>query len=153
MPAPPRCSLILTRPEAKQLSHHIPTLVSLPRPLPSHHTDDAKDYYTSRTTRAKVPDDCNRLSAVTRTKHAATDERVPTRASARDAALASADPRARTYDKDGQSEPDPEAEDTSHLGTRSLEKPVGRPTETRSGLEETFSAESFPGTYELRDHF
>ena len=59
------------------------------------------------------------------------------------AAPASADPRARTYDKDGQSEPDPEAEGTSHLGTRSLEKPVGRPTETRSGLEETFSAESF----------
>ena len=84
MPASPRCSLILTRPEAKQLSPHIPTLASSPRPLPSHRTDDAKDYYTSRTTRAKAPDDCNRLSAATRTKRAATDERVPTRASARE---------------------------------------------------------------------
>ena len=60
------------------------------------------------------------------------------------ATLASAEPRARTYDKDGQGEPDPEAEGASHLGTRSLEKPIGRPTETRPGLEETFSAESFP---------
>ena len=69
------------------------------------------------------------------------------------ATLASAKPRARTYDKDGQGEADPEAEGASHLGTRSLEKPIGRLTETRPGLEETFSAESFPGTYELRDHF
>ena len=90
MPVPPRCSLILTRPEAKQLSLHIPTLVSLLRPLPSHHTDDAKDYYTSRTTRAKAPDDHDRLFAATRTKRAATNERVPTRASAQDATLASA---------------------------------------------------------------
>ena len=144
MPVPPRCSLILTRPEAEQLSLHIPTLVSLPRPLPSHHTDDAKDYYTSRTTRAKVPDDHDRLFAATRTKRAATDERVPTRASAQDATLASAPllARARTT-RTGSANPIPKPKAppvSAHDRLRNPSDVLRRPDR---GLEETFFAESF----------
>ena len=96
MPAPPRCSLILTRPEAEQLSPYIPilTLLDSTSPFAPRGLGEGQRHLPERP-RTKAPTVPKRLSLATRTKGAVTDERVPTPAGARVATEANAEHPAR----------------------------------------------------------
>ena len=128
MPVPPRCSLILTRPEAKQPSPHIPilTLLDPTSPFAPRGLGEGQRHLPERPG-TKAPTVPKRLSLATRTKGAVTDERVPTPAGARVATEANAEhPGARTYDKDGNGEPIPQSDGPTRTGPHAQPPHPGR---------------------------